>query len=84
MSNWLIRLLYFVIYIVLLYSLSMKRFEGNNVRFLINGLFSCREKSLRFKHHITLLTHYQTRKVVPRGFQLKFHSGTVDADLQLN
>ena len=54
----------------------MERFE---VGYVLNRLFSCREKAVRFQHHVTLLGCYRTCKCIPRGFLLKFHSGVADS-----
>jgi hypothetical protein len=60
----------------------MERLQVSNVKFLFNRLFSCREKSVRFKHHITLLSHYRVGGIIPKGFLLKFHCGTTEPVLQ--
>ena len=60
----------------------MERLEVNHVRYLFNNSFSCREKLIRFKHHVTLLSHYRVCKSIPKGFSLKFHCGTIEKTLQ--
>lgn len=61
----------------------MKRLViNNNFSQLVNQLFSYRERSLRFKHHIDFITYYQTRNTIPKGFLLNFHAGTLDLKVQ--
>ena len=59
----------------------MKRLEEFSVSQFYNHLFSCREKSLRFQHHVKLLNYYQKRKVIPKGFYIDFHTGATDKTL---
>jgi hypothetical protein len=71
---------FFVTHFILSLNLfSMERPEVNNLGQLFNRLFSCQERSLRFEHHIALITHYQARRTIPKGFELKFHSGFFDS-----
>lgn len=70
----------FILFI--LYSVSMERLQVRSVKFLFNRLLSCREKSVRFKHHIILLSHYRKCGIIPKGFLFKFHCGTIESVLQ--
>ncbi len=76
------RSLTFVIYIFILWSVSMERLGVNHVRHLFNSLFACREKFIWFNHHVTLLSHYRVCKTFLKGFCLKFHCGTIDYTMQ--
>ena len=78
---WLGQVLVFVFYIISHNLYSMKRLEGLSVAQSINVLFSCREKCLRFQHHNILLSYYLSRRAIPKGFLLNFHTGLLDGNL---